>query len=205
MKIKKLILEPLFKNNPITLQILGLCSALAVTVQLKNVLVMCGAVIMVTGLSNMSVSIIRNYVPSAIRIIIQMTIIASLVIIADQFLKAFFFEASKTLAVYVGLIITNCIVMGRTEAFGMKNPPLASLIDGIGNGLGYSLILIIVAVLREFFGSGNLLGFEILTLAKNGGWYIPNGMMILPPSAFIIIGCIIWVFRTKDPSQVEDN
>jgi Na+-transporting NADH:ubiquinone oxidoreductase subunit D len=164
---------------------------------------MCAAVTIVIALSNMGVSLIRNYVPSSIRIIVQMTIIASLVIIAEQFLKAFLFDQWKTMAVYVGLIITNCIVMGRTEAFGMKNGPIESFFDGIGNGLGYSLVLIIVGFFRELFGSGTLLGYTVLELTKDGGWYMPNGLMLLPPSAFFIIGFIIWAIRTKDPSQVE--
>lgn len=205
MKVKQLLFDPLFKANPIALSILGICSALAVTVQLKNVLVMCGAVIMVVAFANMGVSIIRNHVPGSIRIIVQMTIIASLVIVAEQFLKAFLYDQWKSMAVYVGLIITNCIVMGRTEAFGMKNPPLASFIDGIGNGLGYSLILIIVGIFRELFGSGALFGYQIFSLTKDGGWYMPNGMMLLPPSAFFIIGFIIWAIRANDPSQIEED
>lgn len=205
MKIKELILAPILGNNPIALHVLGICSALAVTVQLKNVFVMCGAVIMVVALANTGVSLIRNHVPNSIRIIVQMTIIASLVIIAEQFLKAFVYDQWKTMAVYVGLIITNCIVMGRTEAFGMKNGPVAAFWDGIGNGLGYSFILIIVGFFRELFGSGNLFGFEVLTLIKNDGWYMPNGLMLLPPSAFFIIGLIIWAIRTKDPSQNENS
>ncbi len=205
MKIKELITKPIISDNPIALQILGICSALAVTVQLKNVFVMCGAVIMVVAFANVGVSLIRNHVPNSIRIIVQMTIIASLVIIAEQFLKAFVYDQWKTMAVYVGLIITNCIVMGRTEAFGMKNGPIASFWDGIGNGLGYSFILIIVGFFRELFGSGKLFGFEILALTKDGGWYMPNGLMLLPPSAFFIIGLIIWAIRTKDPSQIEES
>lgn len=204
MNIKKLVVEPMMKNNPIALQILGICSALAVTVQLKNVFVMCAAVTVVLAFANMGVSLIRNYVPSSIRIIVQMTIIASLVIIAEQFLKAYVYDQWKTMAVYVGLIITNCIVMGRTEAFGMKNGPIESFFDGIGNGLGYSLILIIVGFFRELFGSGALFGFNIFSLTKDGGWYQPNGLMLLPPSAFFLIGFIIWAIRTKDPSQVEE-
>ena len=205
MKIKELLFAPILSNNPIALAVLGVCSALAVTVQLKNVLVMCGAVTLVTAFANMGVSIIRNHVPGSIRIIVQMTIIASLVIIAEQFLKAFVYDQWKTMAVYVGLIITNCIVMGRTEAFGMKNGPIASFFDGIGNGLGYSFVLIIVGFFRELFGSGKVLGFTIFELTKNGGWYQPNGLMLLPPSAFFLIGFIIWVLRTRDPSQVEDS
>lgn len=205
MKIKELIIEPIIKNNPIALQILGICSALAVTVQLKNVFVMCAAVTLVVAFANMGVSIIRNHVPSSIRIIVQMTIIASLVIVAEQFLKAFVYDQWKTMAVYVGLIITNCIVMGRTEAFGMKNGPVASFFDGIGNGLGYSFILIVVGFFRELFGSGKLFGFPVFELTSDGGWYQANGLMLLPPSAFIIIGFIIWGIRAYDPSQVEDS
>lgn len=205
MSIKKLIVEPIISNNPIALQILGICSALAVTVQLQNVLVMCGAVTLVCAFSNVGVSIIRNHVPSSIRIIVQMTIIASLVIIAEQFLKAFVYDQWKTMAVYVGLIITNCIVMGRTEAFAMKNGVVQSFFDGIGNGLGYSFILVVVGFFRELFGSGKLFGIEVFTLTKDGGWYQPNGLMLLPPSAFIIIAFIIWAIRTKDPTQIEET
>lgn len=205
MKIKELILDPIIKDNPIALQILGICSALAVTVQLKNVFVMCAAVTLVLAFANMGVSIIRNHVPSSIRIIVQMTIIASLVIVAEQLLKAYVYDQWKTMAVYVGLIITNCIVMGRTEAFGMKNGPIESFFDGIGNGLGYSFILIVVGFFRELFGSGKLFGIEVFQLVQDGGWYQPNGLMLLPPSAFIIIGFIIWLIRMKDPSQIEES
>ena len=205
MKIKELLLAPVLSNNPIALGVLGVCSALAVTVQLKNVFVMCAAVTMVVALANMGVSIIRNHVPNSVRIIVQMVIIATLVIIAEQFLKAFVYDQWKTMAVYVGLIITNCIVMGRTEAFGMKNGPIESFFDGIGNGLGYSFILIVVGFFRELFGSGALLGFQVFELTKNGGWYQPNGLMLLPPSAFFIIGLIIWAIRQRDPSQNEEN
>lgn len=203
MKLKELIFEPVFKNNPIALQILGVCSALAVTVQLKNVLVMCAAVTLVVAFANMGVSIIRNHIPGSIRIIVQMTIIASLVIVAEQCLKAFVYDQWKTMAVYVGLIITNCIVMGRTEAYALKNNPISSFFDGIGNGLGYSFILIVVGFFRELFGSGKLFGFTVFELTKDGGWYQPNGLMLLPPSAFFLIGMVIWILRTKDPSQVE--
>ncbi len=204
MSIKKLVVEPLISNNPIALQILGICSALAVTVQLKNVFVMCAAVTLVVAFANMGVSLIRNHVPNSVRIIVQMTIIASLVIVAEQFLKAYVYDQWKTMAVYVGLIITNCIVMGRTEAFGMKNGPIESFFDGIGNGLGYSIILIAVGFFRELFGSGKLLGFTVFELTKDGGWYMPNGLMLLPPSAFFLIGGLIWIIRTYDPSQVEE-
>ena len=200
---KKTILEPLVKNNPIALQILGICSALAVTTQLSVALIMCVALTSVTAFSNLSISLIRNHIPSSIRIIVQMTIIASLVIVVDQVLKAFAYDTSKTLAVFVGLIITNCIVMGRAEAYAMKNPPWESFLDGIGNGLGYSLILILVAIVRELFGSGSLLGYQILPTISEGGWYQPNGLMLLAPSAFIIIGLIIWAIRALNPEQVE--
>jgi Na+-transporting NADH:ubiquinone oxidoreductase subunit D len=202
---KEVILTPLFENNPIALQILGVCSALAVTTQLSVTLVMCVALTSVTAFSNLFISMIRNHMPSSIRIIIQMTIIASLVIAVDQFLQAYAYEISKNLSVFVGLIITNCIVMGRAEAFAMKNPPGISFLDGIGNGLGYSLVLIAVAVVREFFGSGSLLGFEILPLVGNGGWYQGNGLMLLSPSAFFIIGFLIWGLRSAKAGQVEDK
>jgi Na+-transporting NADH:ubiquinone oxidoreductase subunit D len=197
--------DPLVKNNPIALQILGICSALAVTTKLETSLVMSGAVIVVTALSGVFVSIIRNHIPSSIRIIIQMTIIASLVIVADQVLKAYFFDVSKGLSVYVGLIITNCIVMGRAEAFAMKNGPVLSFFDGLGNGFGYSLILIFVGFFRELLGSGKLLGHSILPLVSEGGWYKSNGLMLLSPSAFFLIGIFIWILRTFDKTQVEED
>jgi Na+-transporting NADH:ubiquinone oxidoreductase subunit D len=200
---KKALFEPLVANNPIALQILGICSALAVTTQLSSALIMSLALTSVTAFSNLSISLIRNHIPSSIRIIVQMTIIASLVIVVDQILKAYSYETSKKLTVFVGLIITNCIVMGRAEAFAMKNPPWQSFLDGIGNGLGYSLILITLAVIRELFGSGSLLGYQILPLVADGGWYQPNGLLLLAPSAFIIIGMIIWVIRSIYPEQVE--
>jgi Na+-transporting NADH:ubiquinone oxidoreductase subunit D len=205
MNVKDLLFKPILSNNPIALAVLGVCSALAVTVQLQNVIVMCGAVTFVAAFANMGVSIIRNHVPGSVRIIVQMTIIATLVIIAEQFLKAYMFDQWKTMAVYVGLIITNCIVMGRTEAFGMKNGPVASFLDGIGNGLGYSFVLIIVGFFRELFGSGKLFGITVFELTNDGGWYQSNGLMLLPPSAFFLIGFIIWALRTNDPSQVEDS
>jgi Na+-transporting NADH:ubiquinone oxidoreductase subunit D len=202
---KKVLFEPLVDNNPITLQVLGICSALAVTSQMSTSLIMALALTAVTACSSAAISAVRQHTPSSIRIIVQMIIIASLVIVVDQILKAFAFEISKKLSVFVGLIITNCIVMGRAEAYAMKNPPLQSFLDGIGNGLGYSLILVMVATVRETLGSGKLLGFEVLHLAKDGGWYVPNGLMLLPPSAFFIIGLIIWAFRTWKPNQVERN
>ena len=201
---RKALFEPLITNNPIALQILGICSALAVTTQLSVALIMCVALTSVTAFSNLFISVIRNHIPSSIRIIVQMTIIASLVIIVDQILKAYAFETSKKLAVFVGLIITNCIVMGRAEAYAMKNTPWNSFLDGIGNGLGYSLILIIVATIRELFGSGSLLGYQILVPVSEGGWYTPNGLLLLSPSAFIIIGLIIWAIRAARPEQVEE-
>ena len=200
---KDALINPLVDNNPITLQILGICSALAVTSSMTTALVMCIALTSVTALSNLSVSIIRNHVPSSVRIIIQMTIIASLVIVVDQILKAYAFDTSKKLSVFVGLIITNCIVMGRAEAYAMKNGPMLSFMDGIGNGLGYSAILMIVAFIRELFGAGKLFGIEILPLVKDGGWYEPNGLMLLPPSAFFIIGLLIWAVRSWKAVQVE--
>lgn len=200
---KKVILDPLFDNNPIALQVLGVCSALAVTSKMSTALIMCLALTAVCAFSNLFISIIRNHVPSSIRIIVQMTIIASLVIVVDQILKAYAFSTSKELSVFVGLIITNCIVLGRAEAYAMKNSPGLSFLDGIGNGLGYSVILIFVAFFRELFGSGKLLGHEILPLASDGGWYVSNGLMLLPPSAFFIIGLFIWALRTWKPAQVE--
>ena len=202
---RQMLLDPLVDNNPITLQVLGICSALAVTTSMQVSFVMSLAVIAVTGFSSMFISMLRNHIPGSIRIIVQMVIIASLVIIVDQILKAYAFEISQTLSVFVGLIITNCIVMGRAEAFAMKNPPIPSFIDGVGNGLGYSLILMLVAFVRELFGSGTLFGVTILESINNGGWYVPNGMLLLPPSAFFIIGLIIWAFRTWKPDQVEER
>ena len=202
---KELLVDPLVDNNPITLQVLGICSALAVTSSLQVSFVMALAVIFVTGFSSMFISMLRNHIPSSIRIIVQMVVIASLVILVDQILKAYAFEISKTLSVFVGLIITNCIVMGRAEAFAMKNPPVASFLDGVGNGLGYGLILMLVGFFRELFGSGTLFGITILQKVTDGGWYVPNGMMLLPPSAFFIIGLIIWAFRSWKPKQVEQR
>ena len=203
MSVKKTILEPIYKNNPIALQILGICSALAVTTKLETALVMSLAVTVVVALSNFFVSVIRNFIPSSIRIIVQMTIIASLVIVTDQVLKAYFFSIAKSMSVYVGLIITNCIVMGRAEAYAMKNNPISSFFDGIGNGLGYSIVLIFVAVFRELLGSGSILGKVILPTVNNGGWYQPNGLMLLSPSAFFLIGIFIWILRTMFKDQVE--
>ena len=202
-KTKKIVLDPLLNNNPIALQVLGICSALAVTTKLETSLTMCAAVIVVLVCSNGAISLIRNFVPSSIRIIVQMTIIASLVICVDEVLKAFAFETSRTMSVFVGLIITNCIVMGRAEAFAMKNPPVISMFDGLGKGLGYSLILVVVGFFRELLGSGKLLGYTVLPLASEGGWYLPNSLMLFPPSAFFIIGLLIWAIRVFKPEQVE--
>ncbi|GLT17211.1 Na(+)-translocating NADH-quinone reductase subunit D [Vibrio zhanjiangensis] len=201
--IKKSILAPVLDNNPIALQVLGVCSALAVTTKLETAFVMTLAVTFVTAMSNFCVSLIRNHIPNSVRIIVQMAIIASLVIVVDQILKAYLYDISKQLSVFVGLIITNCIVMGRAEAFAMKSAPLPSFIDGIGNGLGYGFVLITVGFFRELLGSGKLFGMEILPLVSNGGWYQPNGLMLLAPSAFFLIGFLIWVLRTFKPEQVE--
>ncbi len=203
MKTKDLLFRPIIDNNPIGLQILGICSALAVTSNLRVTLVMCLALTSVTAFSNFFVSLVRNHTPSSIRIIVQMTIIASLVIVVDQVLKAVAYDTSKQLSVFVGLIITNCIVMGRAEAFAMKNPPLPSFLDGVGNGLGYSVMLIVLAIIRELLGAGSLMGINILPVASEGGWYLPNGLLLLPPSAFFLIGLIIWGIRAYKPNQVE--
>lgn len=200
---KDVLLDPIVHNNPIALQVLGICSALAVTSKMTTTVTMCIAVIAVIAFSNLGVSLVRQFVPSSIRIIVQMTIIASLVIVVDQFLKAFAYDISKQLSVFVGLIITNCIVMGRAEAFAMKHRPGISFLDGVGNGMGYALILLVVGVFREFFGNGSLFEIEIMPLTKNGGWYEANGLMLLAPSAFFLIGFIIWVIRTFHPEQVE--
>ena len=204
-KATKVLFNPVFNENPIALQVLGICSALAVTVKLETTLVMCAAVTFVLVLSNGSVSAIRDHIPTNIRIIVQMTIIASLVIVVDQYLRAYAFDISKQLSVFVGLIITNCIIMGRAEGFAMKNTVGVSMLDGIGNALGYSVILIVVGFFRELFGSGKLLGHVILPLSTEGGWYVPNGMMLLPPSAFFVIGIFIWVLRTFKTEQVEEE
>jgi Na+-transporting NADH:ubiquinone oxidoreductase subunit D len=205
MSAKEVLLNPLFVNNPIGLQILGICSALAVTTKMSVALVMCIALTLVTAFSNLFISMIRNQIPSSIRIIVQMTIIASLVIVVDQVLGAVAYDISKQLSVFVGLIITNCIVMGRAEAFAMQNPPGLSFLDGIGNGLGYSVVLMLVATIREFFGSGSMFGYEILPLVTNGGWYSPMGLMLLSPSAFFIIGLLIWALRAWKRDQVEES
>ena len=204
-KTREALIDPLFNNNPIALQVLGICSALAVTTRMDTSLVMSAAVIAVLTLSNLFVSIIRDQIPTNIRIIVQLTIIASLVIVTDQILKAYFFDISKQLSVFVGLIITNCIIMGRAEAFAMQNPPGPSIMDGIGNGLGYALILMLTAFLRELFGAGKLFGVEVLPLVTEGGWYVPNGLMVLSPAAFFIIGLLIWGLREWKPAQQEED
>ena len=202
---KKVLLDPLIENNPIALQVLGICSALAVTTKMDTAMVMCGAVIFVLTLSNVSISLIRDQIPTSIRIIVQLTIIASLVIVADQFLKAYVYDISKQLSVFVGLIITNCIIMGRAEAYAMQNSVGPSIMDGIGNGLGYSLILIATAFLRELFGAGRLFGEVVFPAVNDGGWYYPNGIMVTSAGAFFIIGLFIWLIRTIRPDQVEEE
>ena len=204
-KTRDVLIDPLFNNNPIALQVLGICSALAVTTNMDTALVMSVAVVAVTMSSNFFVSALRHQIPTNIRIIVQLTIIASLVIVVDQILKAYFFELSKQLTVFVGLIITNCIIMGRAEAYAMQNPPTASLIDGFGNGLGYGAILMVTAFVRELFGSGTVLGVSVFPLAAEGGWYTPNGLMVLSPGAFFIIGFLIWILRVWKPEQVESD
>jgi Na+-transporting NADH:ubiquinone oxidoreductase subunit D len=204
-KAKDIALDPLINNNPIALQVLGICSALAVTTKLETAAVMSVAVLFVLIGSNLAVSAIRNFIPPSIRIIVQLTIIASLVIICDQVLKAILFDISKQLSVFVGLIITNCIVMGRAEGFAMQNSPGHSILDAIGNAGGYALILMLVGFFRELFGTGKLFGFTILQPENEGGWYQPNGLMVLAPSAFLLIGCFIWIVRLKKPSQIEES
>ena len=200
---REALLDPLFNNNPIALQVLGVCSALAVTTKMDTAVVMSIAVISVLTFSNFFVSLIRNQIPTNIRIIIQLTIIASLVIVTDQILKAYVYEISKQLSVFVGLIITNCILMGLAEAFAMQNPPGLSIVDGLGNGLGYALILMMTAAIREVFGSGSFFGIPVLPVVSEGGWYTPNGLMVLSPGAFFIIGFFIWALRVWKPDQVE--
>ena len=204
-EMKKLLVGPVLDNNPIALQILGICSALAVTTKMETAFVMTLAVTVVTAFSNLFISLIRNHIPNSVRIIVQMAIIASLVIVVDQVLKAYAYEISKQLSVFVGLIITNCIVMGRAEAYAMKSPPKESCLDGIGNGLGYGAILLAVAFLRELIGSGKLFGVSILPLVQDGGWYQSNGLFLLAPSAFFIIGGLIWAIRTYKPEQNEKD
>ncbi|MDR0732405.1 MAG: NADH:ubiquinone reductase (Na(+)-transporting) subunit D [Treponema sp.] len=202
--IKEVLFNPVFNNNPIAQQILGICSALAVTSGLKTALVMSIALTLVTAFSSFFISLIRNQIPSSIRMIVQMVIIASLVILVDQILKAYVFSLSKQLSVYVGLIITNCIVMGRAEAYAMANPPIRSFLDGIGNGLGYSLMLLALGTIRELLGSGKLFGFVIMPVVRDGGWYVPNGLLLMPPSAFFLIGFLIWALRSWKKDQREE-
>jgi len=200
---KQILLDPILESNPITLQILGLCSALAVTTNLNTSLVMAVAVTLVTACSGAAVAFIRKQIPSSIRIIVQMTVIASMVIVVDQFLQAYAFSLSQKLSVFVGLIITNCIVMGRAEAFAMKNGPWLSFIDGLGNGLGYGVVLVIIGFVRELFGSGKVFGMTVLKTVTDGGWYVPNGLMLISPSAFFLIGLLVWLNRTIRPNQIE--
>jgi Na+-transporting NADH:ubiquinone oxidoreductase subunit D len=202
-KIKEVLLNPIFNDNPIALQILGICSALAITGSLYPTLIMCVALTVVVSFSSLLVSLIRNHIPNNIRIIVQMTIIATLVMLVDELLKAFDYETSRTLSVFVGLIITNCIVMGRAEAFAMQNGPWLSFVDGLGNGLGYSIILILLAFIKELLGAGTLFGFEILPLVQNGGWYVGNNFLLLAPSSFFLIGLMIWGLRSWKTEQVE--
>ena len=197
---KEALTDPLMKNNPISLQVLGICSALAVTVQLNTAVVMTLAVVVVLSVSNTAISILRNMIPGKVRIIVQLSIIASLVILTDQILQAYMYDISKQLSVFVALIITNCIVMGRAEAYAMKNPPVRSFLDGLGNGFGYSFILIVVAFIRELFGAGEFFGIPVMP-----DWYPVNNFLLLPPSSFIIIGLMIWAIRTYSTSQVEEN
>ena len=202
---KELLTLSIFRRNPIALLVLGVCSALAVTSQMITALVMSICVILVVAFSSLTISIVRFQIPNTVRIGIQITVIATLVILIDQFLKAFYFDLSKQLSIYVGLIITNCIVMGRAEGFAMSNRPIPSFIDGIGNGLGYGLVLLFVAFFRELLGSGTLFGYEVLRLSTDGGWYLRNGLFVLPVSAFFLIAMLIWLFRTIDPEQQENK
>ncbi|CAM3753443.1 NADH:ubiquinone reductase (Na(+)-transporting) subunit D [Pseudoalteromonas sp. GCY] len=202
-EMKEVLFGPVFANNPIALQVLGICSALAVTSSLKNALIMSIALTLVTAFSSLFISMIRNHIPSSVRIIVQMTIIASLVIVVDQVLQAVVYSTAKELSTFIGLIITNCIVMGRAEAYAMKSPPTMSFLDGIGNGLGYSVVLLTVGFIRELFGAGTLFGVEILPLISEGGWYQPMGLLVMPFSSFFIVGSFIWVLRTWKKEQVE--
>jgi len=204
-KNRKLIYDPLNDSNPITVQVLGICSALAVTVKMKPSIVMAIAVVVVCAFSNVIISIIRNIIPNRIRIIVQLTVVAAMVILVDQFLKAFVYDVSKQLSVFVGLIITNCIIMGRLEAFAMANKPWPSLLDGIGNGIGYGLILVIVSMVRELFGSGELMGYRIIPESAYTHGYFNNGLIIMPPMALIIVGIIIWIQRSKNRKLIEPN
>jgi Na+-transporting NADH:ubiquinone oxidoreductase subunit D len=202
---KEILFDPLLNTNPIAVQVLGVCSALAVTSKLETAIVMALALTVVTGFSNLAISLIREYIPSSVRIIIQLTVIASLVIITDQILKAYVYDVATQLSVFVGLIITNCIVMGRAEAYAMANPPWPSFLDGIGNGLGYSLILLSVGFIRELLGAGKIFGVTILPTVIDGGWYTPNGLMVLSPAAFFLIAIAIWIMRTMNPALAEEK
>jgi Na+-transporting NADH:ubiquinone oxidoreductase subunit D len=202
---RKTLFAPIVANNPIAVQVLGICSALAVTTRMDKAIVMGVGVMLVTACANLAVSLVRNYTPSSIRIIVQLAIIASLVIMVDQFLKAYLFELSLELSVFVGLIITNCIVMGRAEGYAMQNLPWASFLDGIGNGLGYALVLLLVAFIRELTGAGKVLGFVVLPVVNDGGWYVPNGLMLLAPSALFIVALLIWLLRTLKPELQEED
>lgn len=205
MNVKKLLIEPLRKTNPVTVLVLGICSCLAVTAKLKPALVMGASVTIVTAFSNLIISLLRKGIPSRIRIIVQLVVVATFVILIDQFLKAFAYDVSKQLSVYVGLIITNCIIMGRLEAFALSHGPIESFLDGLGNGLGYSLILIIVAFFRELLGSGTLLGYQVFPQSFYEAGYQNNGLMILPPMALIVVGIIIWIQRTRHPEMQEND
>ena len=202
---KELLVRSIFKRNPIALLVLGICSALAVTGQMSTALVMSICVTLVTAFSSLTISIVRYQIPNTVRIGLQIMVIATLVILVDQILQAFFYELSKQLSIFVGLIITNCIIMGRAEGFAMSNPPIPSFIDGIGNGLGYSVILMSVALVRELFGAGTIFGYTIFATVNNGGWYVPNGMLVLPASGFFLIAMLIWLIRTYDPEQQESQ
>ena len=204
-KTRRLLIDPLHINNPITLQVLGICSALAVTTKMETSVVMSAALTFVLVLSNTIISLLRNLIPGSIRIITQLAIIASLVIVADQILQAFVYDISKQLSVFVGLIITNCIVMGRAEAYAMANPPLKSALDGLGNSLGYSAILLVVGFFRELFGAGKLFGVEVFKTTSEGGWFTPNGLMVLAPGAFFLVGIIIWIQRWVSPEMNEEE
>jgi Na+-transporting NADH:ubiquinone oxidoreductase subunit D len=201
---KEILLGPILNTNPVIFQVLGICSALAVTSNLNTAVAMSIGLTLVTAFANLFISMIRNVIPNSIRIIVQMVVVATLVIIVDQLLQAFAPAIAKQMSVFVGLIITNCIVMGRLEAFAMKNPPVISFIDGLGNGLGYSALLLVIAFVRELFGAGSLFGITILQTVNNGGWYIPNGLLLLPPSAFFLIGLTIWALRTWKTDQQEN-
>jgi Na+-transporting NADH:ubiquinone oxidoreductase subunit D len=199
------LVSPVLDNNPIGVQVLGICSALAVTTRLDKALVMAVGVTLVTAFANLAVSMVRNHTPGSIRIIVQLTIIASLVIMVDQFLKAYLYELSLELSVFVGLIITNCIVMGRAEGYAMQNPPWISFLDGIGNGLGYGLVLVLIAIARELLGAGRILGYQVLPLTQDGGWYEPNGLMLIAPSALFLVALFVWALRTWKPSLQEKD